>query len=187
MDFVSISLHSCADRFYVEWRIEMNTSIKIVLFHTAILATQAFYMYLSNKEQMLKRWYLYVLIMPFVLTFPVILNKQSPYAYDLYEYAIMFCIFTAAILDTIFAIFNKEYMADERVRRFQYTYFFICMAVACNSGISSWLRAINLLALIGSLCLSNVLKKQSPYEILKSLPLAVSSYVCSYAFLFFIG
>ena len=161
----------------------MNTSIRIALFHTAILATQAFYMYLSNKEQLLKRRYLYILIMPFVLAFPVILNMQSPNAYDLYEYAIVFCIFTAAIMDTIFAIFNKECMTDDRICRFQYTYFFICMAVSCNSGISSWLRAINVLALIGSFCMFNITKRQSPFEILKSLPLAVLSYVCSYAFL----
>ena len=165
----------------------MNTSIKIALFHTAILATQAFYMYLSNKEQLLKRRYLYFLIMPFVLGFPVILYLQSPDAYDLYEYAIVFCIFIATIADTIFAIFNKEYMTDESIRRFHYAYFFICMAVACNSGISSWLRAINLLALIGSFCMSTISKKHSPFEVLKSLPLAVSSYVCSYVFLLLIG
>lgn len=165
----------------------MNTSIKIALLHLIIFATQALYMYLSNKGQFMKKRNLYVPALPFVLAFPVILSSQSPDAYDLYEYAIVICIFISAVSDVTFAVLDREYMTEVAFRRLLYAYFLICMAAAAGNGVSSWLRAIVVLALIGSFSVFNIRKKCSPAEIIKSLPLAISSYVCSWVFLYFIN
>ena len=92
----------------------MNTTIEIALLHLIILASQSFYMYLSSKSRMKKKWYMYILAIPFVMSFPAILYNQDQYAYSLYEYAVVICIITAAVADITYAAFrNKDYMTDE--------------------------------------------------------------------------
>lgn len=163
----------------------MNTSMKIALMHLIILGAQAFYMFLSNRKQMLRRRYLYLLAAMFVVAFPVIINKQNADAYALYEYAVVVCIIIVALVDSVEAAAkDKDYLTDERTLRLQYTYFFICLAVSFASGISSWVGAVTVLALIVSFSILHVTKKQSPIEIIKSLPLAAFSYACSYALLY---
>jgi len=48
-------------------------SINIALLFLIILAAQAFYMFLSSKNRMKSNWYLYILAIPLVTVFPVIM------------------------------------------------------------------------------------------------------------------
>ena len=162
----------------------MNDTVKIAFLHLTILATQAFYMYLSNKTQLKKYRYLYVAAIVPVMTVPVILSIQNPHAYYLYEYAILICIFTAAITDVIISAgLNKEYLTDATFCRFSYSYFLICIAAAFSGGISMSIRIVIVMIIIGLIIIFTFFKKQTALAFVKSIPLAALSVVCSWALL----
>ena len=79
----------------------MNT--KVAFLHLIILTSQAICMYLSNKAQMKNKWYLYLISLPVVLAYPVVLNAQNPDAYSIYEYTIVIYAITAFVVDVTYA------------------------------------------------------------------------------------
>ena len=165
----------------------MNTIFKIIFLHLLMLASQAFYMYLSNKTLMKKTRYMYFAAVPLVIAVPIILDLQNTYAYSLYEYSILFCILGAALADVICAAaHNKEYMTDETTRSFHYAFFLICFATACIGGTSMLIIIITVTALVTFMAFQIFIRKRSATEFIKSLPLAGCSLACSWALLRYI-
>ena len=161
----------------------MNNTIKIALLHLSLLAIQGFYMYISNKQQLKNKRYLYLLAMPLVAALPIFLNIQSPHSYNVYEYSIVYCMITAASADVSYVILtNKEYFTNATIRRLQYSYFLICLMAAFTGGISIWVKAVCITLLAGILCWFCLLKKLSWLEFIKAIPLALFSYTCAWLF-----
>lgn len=163
----------------------MSTT-NIALLHLWILASQAFYMYLSNKTQLKKHRYLYLIAIPIITVFPVIISSQDMQAYTLYEYAIVFCIIYAAIIDSsLAAAINREYLTDETCRSLIYTYFLICVVTSFWGSASITVKMIPAFLLGASVLVYTLVKKDSVIELVKSIPLALLSVFCSWAFLRF--
>lgn len=163
----------------------MSTT-NIALLHLWILATQAFYMYLSNKTQLKKHRYLYIIAIPIITAFPVIISSQDLQAYTLYEYAIVFCIIFAAIVDSsLAAAINREYLTDETCRSLISAYFLICVVTSFWGNISISVRMIPAFLLGISILVSTLVKKDPVIELVKSIPLALLSVFCSWAFVRF--
>lgn len=164
----------------------MSNNIKITLFHLSILAVQAIYMYISNKALLKEIRCLFVLAMPIIIAYPIILNNSDTYAYELYEYAIVFCVFMAAIADTVCAaMFNKEYLTKEKTSSFHYAYFLICAAAVCIGNAPDIARILTVSVLLGLLAFQVFVRKHSLSEFANSLPLTLFSVVCSWTFLRF--
>lgn len=162
----------------------MNNTIKIALLFLIILAAQAFYMYLSSKNQLKRHWYLYVLAMPLVTAFPVIMYSQDKYAFSLYEYAVVFCIITAATADIVYAArYNKDYMSGDTPSRFLYAHLMIVTAVAWYSSASLPIKVISVLLLAVAVAVCTIAKKHPFKEVLKAPVLALFSTACSWVFL----
>ena len=165
----------------------MNTTVNILLLHIMMLATQAFYMYLSNKAQMKSKRYYYLMAIPFVAAFPAFLNDQDPHIYSIYEYAIVFCIFGAAITDVVIAaLYNREYLTESTCRRLFYSYLMICTVVSFCGSIDFTVRIAMILILTGAILTFLSVKKLSVSEVLKAVPLATLSIICSWAFVKYI-
>lgn len=161
----------------------MDNTVRIALLHLFLLATQGFYMFVSNRQQLKNKRYLYPTAIPIVAAMPVLLNSQSPHAYSIYEYSIIICMITAAAADVSYAaITNKEYFTDAAVRKLHYSYFLICLAVAVSAGAGTWIKAVLLILLSGIICWSCLIKKHSLSELIKATPLSLLSYVCAWAF-----
>ena len=161
----------------------MNVT-NIVLLHLLILASQAFYMYLSNKAQLKKLRYLYLIAIPIAAAYPVLLNYQDPLAYSLYEYAVVFCIFLAAAADsTMAAVFNREYLTDKTSRRLIYSYLLICMTAALAGSVGATVVIVTAFLLAGSFAVFCLVHKYPAAELIQSIPLALVSVLCSWAFL----
>lgn len=160
----------------------MSTT-NIILLHLWILASQVFYMYLSNKTQLKTHAYLYLIAIPIVAAFPVILNSQDPHAYSLYEYAIVFCIVFAAVIDSsLAAVRNREYMTDSS-RSFIYSYLLICTVIVFMGSTSITVRIVPAFLLLSSILLFCLAKKNPAAERIKSIPLALLSVLCSWAYI----
>lgn len=164
----------------------MNT-IKIVLLFLIILAAQAFYMFLSSKNQLKSNWYLYIIAIPLVTAFPVILYPHDEYAFNLYLYAVVICIFTAAVADVTYAArYNKDYMNGEAFSRFLYAYLMIVTTAAWYGNVPFMVKIIAALLLAGSIVVLSFVKKHSLKEVLKATVPALFSVVCSWSFLNFV-
>ena len=151
-----------------------------------MLASQAFYMYLSNKAHLKAYRYLYLIAVPLVAAFPVILNSQDHNAYTLYEYSVVFCIVFAAIVDSsIAAAFNKEYMTESASRSLVYSYLLICVVTSFLGGAGITVRIIPAFLLASSVLVYTLVQKNAAIEFIKSFPLALLSIFCSWAFLQF--
>jgi len=151
-----------------------------------ILASQAFYMYLSNKTQFKTHRYLYLIAVPIAAAFPALLNSQDPQAYTLYEYAVVFCIVYAAVADSsLAAAFNREFITDDTVRSLIYSYFLMCTVAAFSGNTSITVRALTAFLLIGSFLMFVPVKKHSAMEFIKSIPLAFISVLSSWIFMRF--
>jgi hypothetical protein len=165
----------------------MNTNVKIALIQLIIFAAQAFYMNFSNKAQFKSRRYLYILALPYVIAFPILLNYQDTYSYSLYEYSILSCFFIAASADVTSAFFlNREYLTDSTIRRFHYAYFTICAAIVFSGDVSTIIRVFSLLILVALFALLCLAKKQSGLEFIKSIPLVIFSIACAWSVLHFV-
>lgn len=163
----------------------MNT-IQIVLLFLIILAAQAFYMYLSSKNQFRRKWYLYVLAIPLVTAFPVIMHSHNTYAFDLYQYAIVVCIIVAAFADICYAAkHNEDYMTDDHSCGFLYAYLMITAAIAWYGSTSFALKVITMILLTGSITVCSFVRKHSLKELVRASVLALFSTACSWAFLTF--
>ena len=162
------------------------SSTKIAMLHLWILAVQVFYMYLSNKNQLKNNRYLYLIAVPIAVAFPVIISSQDMQTYYLYEYAVIFCIVFAAVVDSsIAALYNKEFFTDANVMSLALSYFLICAATAFRGDISIAVRMVSLFLLVGAFLVFRFTKKRSFGELLKSMPVAVLSIICSWLFLRF--
>lgn len=162
-------------------------TIKIALLYLIILAAQAFYMFLSSKNQLKSNWYLFILAIPLVTAFPVIMYSNDKNAFNLYEYAIVICIFTAAVADVVHAArYNEDYMNGETASRFLYAYLMIVTAVAWYGNVSLTVKIIAALLLAGSIVVCSFVKKHSLKEVLKAPVLALFSVACSWSFLTFV-
>ena len=162
----------------------MNTEVvKIAFMHLILLATQAFYMYLSNKKQFRSNKKLYIIALPLVTALPVILYSQAQAAYTVYEYAIVFCFITAAIADISYAAaFNKEFFSDQAIRSLHYSFFIICLAVSFCAGTGILIKVLTAVILAAAFFFLCIMKKHSPAEFVKAVPLALFSFICSWAF-----
>lgn len=165
----------------------MNDTIKIALLYLIILAAQAFYMYLSSKNLLKSNWYLYILAIPLVTAFPVIMYSQDKHAFNMYEYAVVICIITAAIADVVYAAgSNKDYMSGEAPVRFLYAYLMIVAVVALLSSASMPVKIISVLLLAAAVLVCTIMKKHPAKEVLKAPVLALFSVACSWSFLTFV-
>lgn len=159
---------------------------QIAILHLWILAVQVFYMYLSNKNQLKSNRYLYLIAVPIAVAFPAIISSQSMQAYNLYEYSVIFCIVFAAIVDSsIAALYNKEFLADAAGMSLTLSYFLICTITAFRGNISMAVRIVTVFLLAGAFLVLRCIKKHSAVELLKSIPVAVLSVICSWLFLRF--
>lgn len=159
---------------------------KIAILHLWILAVQVFYMYLSNKNQLKNNRYLYLIAVPIATAFPVIISSQNMQAYNFYEYAVIFCIVFAAIIDSsISALYNKEFLTDAAGMSLTLSYFLICTVTAFRGDISIAVRVVTLFLLAGAFLVCRFTKKHSFAELLKCIPVAVISVICSWLFLRF--
>lgn len=159
---------------------------KIAILHLWILAVQVFYMYLSNKNQLKNNRYLYLIAVPIATAFPVIISSQNMQAYNFYEYAVIFCIVFAAIIDSsISALYNKEFLTDAAGMSLTLSYFLICTVTAFRGDISIAVRMVTLFLLAGAFLVCRFTKKHSFAELLKCIPVAVISVICSWLFLRF--
>ena len=159
----------------------MNYLVKIAFLHLMLLASQAIYMYVSNTAQLISRRFQYIAWMPLVVGLPTILYSQSADSYYLYEYAVVICMITAAISDTVYAaLTNREYLTDETVRRFRYSYFLICIVSVFSGGINIWIKAFVTLILAGTLYISHMVIRRPVAEFFKSIPLAMFSLACAW-------
>lgn len=162
------------------------STINIALLHLWILASQAFYMYLSNKTHMKQHCFLYLVAIPIAIAFPVIISIRDPQAYSLYEYAVVFCMVFAAVADSsLAAAYNREYLTDGRCRSLIYTYFMICVFIAFSGSCGTTVRIVSLFLLAACFLVFSLVKKNSVFEILRGIPLALLSVACSWAFLRF--
>ena len=159
--------------------------VSILLLHLWILASQTFYMYLSNKEQVKKHFYLYLIAIPIATAFPVILNGQEPRSYALYEYSIVFCIIFTAVVDASLAAFDREYLTDSSCRTLIVSFFMICAAAAFYGSTGMAVRAITAFLFAGSFIVLSLVKKHSAIELMKSLPLTLLSILCAWTFIRF--
>ena len=160
----------------------MKTIIGIAFLHLTILASQALYMYLSNIDQLKKRRYLYLVALPIVTAVPIAMNAENPSAYNLYEYAILFCFFAAAVLDVCIASgFDRSYMTDENIQSFHYSYFMICTAVVFIENLSIAFKGIFATVLIGLIVWLIVVKKNSIKSLTKAIPITIIALACSWA------
>ena len=156
------------------------------MLHLWILAGQAFYMYLSNKNQLKNNRYLYLIAVPIAAAFPVIINSQNMQAYNMYEYAVVFCIIFAAIIDvSISALYDKEFLNDANGMSLTFSYLLICIATAFLGDISVTVRMVTAFLLAGTFLAFCFTKKHSFVELLKCIPIAALSVVCSWLFLRF--
>lgn len=164
----------------------MNT-IEIVLLFLIILAAQAFYMFLSSKDQLKSNWYLYILAIPLVTAFPVILYSHDKNAFHLYQYAVVICIFAAAVADVAYAArYNKDYINGDTSSRFLYAYLMIVTVAAWCSNVSLSVKIISVLLLAAAVAVCTIAKKHPWKELLKAPVLALFSTACSWAFLNFV-
>jgi len=162
------------------------SNTKIAILHLWILAVQVFYMYLSNKKQLKTNRYLYLIAVPIAAAFPVIISSQNIQAYNFYEYAVIFCIVFAAIVDaSISALYNKEFLTDAAGMSLTLSYFLICTVTAFRGDISMAVRMVTLFLLAGAFLVCRFTKKHSFAELLKSILVAVISVICSWIFLRF--
>jgi len=151
-----------------------------------ILASQAFYMYLSNKTQFKTHRYLYLIAVPVAAAFPAIIGGQDIHAYNLYEYAVIFCIIFVAVIDaSVAAVSNREYLTDTEGMSLTLSYFLICAVSAFCGDISMTVRLVTLFLLAGAFLVFSIMKKRSPVELLRSMPIVALSVACSWAFLRF--
>ena len=166
----------------------MSTEVlKILLLHFILLASQAFYMYLSNKTQLKRNRNLYFIALLPVLALPVLYILRDPSAYPVYEYAVVFCMIAAALADTVYAAAcNKEFFTDQTIRSLHYSYFVICMAVSFCRGTGMLIKAVTAAILAAVVCWSCVLKKHSPAEFAKAAALALCSFACSLTFVTYV-
>lgn len=164
----------------------MNTTFETGFLFLIILAAQAFYMYLSSKNQLKSKWYLYILAIPFVTAFPIIMYSQNTFAFHLYEYAIVVCIITVAAADICYAAkHNIDYMTDERCYRFLYAYLMICTTIAWYGSTVLSVKIITAFLLAGSIVICSFVRKHSVHEVLKAPLFALFSLACSWALLKF--
>ena len=164
----------------------MNTTLSIVILHLIIFASQAFYMYFSSKAQMKSRRKLYLVALPYVIAFPLILNYQDPEAYTLYEYSIVFCIIFAAVTDVVYAaVRDKDLMTDSMIRSLHYSYFLICTAAVYSENVSILFRTVISLILLSLILLYILFRKQTIKEFVKAIPLSMLSIACAWAFVTF--
>lgn len=165
----------------------MNETVKIVLLHLLILATQALYMYLSNKSRFKQTRALFLIAVPLVSAFPALLNMREPYSCSLYEYSVIFCVFTAALADVILAAgYGREHITEVSGRRFMYAYLIICAASALIGSAGAGmvlLTAIVFAAVIFYQCFA---MRHSVTELFNAIPLSAFSLVCSLVFLQYI-
>ena len=163
----------------------MNTEIvKTVLLHSILLASQAFYMYLSNKAQLKSSRRLYIAAIPLVLALPAVFSLESHTAYLTYEYAIVFCMITAMLADTTYAaVFNKEFFSDTMICSLHYSYFIICLAAAFCVGTGVLIKVIAAVILAAAFFFLCIMKRHSPAEFAKAVPLALLSFAGSWAFI----
>lgn len=162
------------------------SNTKIALLQMWILAAQVFYMYLSNKDQLKKDRWLYLIAVPIATAFPVIIGGQDIHSYDLYEYAIIFCIVFAAVVDlSVVAYFNREFLTDTEGMSLTLSYFLICTVTAFYGNISKTVRIVAVFLFAGAFLVFIIIKKCSLAELLKSMPIALLSVVCSWLFLRF--
>ena len=161
-------------------------SINIALLFLIILAAQAFFMFLSSKNRMKSNWYLYILAIPLVTVFPVIMYSHDKYAFNLYQYAVVICIIAAAIMDIVYAArYDKDYMNGDTASGFLYAYLIIVTAIAWYGNDPLNVKIIAALLLAGSIAVCTFVKKHSMKELLKAPVLAVFSIFCSWSFLAF--
>ena len=160
--------------------------IKIALLHLWILAVQVFYIYLSNKDQLKMNRYLYLIAVPVATAFPAIISGQDMHAYDLYEYAVIFCMIFVAVVDASVAVVsNRQYLTDTEGMSLTLSYFLICAVSAFCGDVSMAVRLVTLFLLAGAFLVFSIMKKRSAAELLRSLPVAALSVACSWAFLRF--
>lgn len=156
---------------------------KIVFLHLCILAVQVLYIYLSNKDQLKNNRYLYLIAVPIATAFPAIIGGQDIQAYNLYEYAVIFCmIFVAAADTSIAAVFNREIITDAGCISFTLSYFLICTATAFCGNISMAVRLVSMV-FIGAVLFFSIIKRSTPAELLKSVPIAALSFASSWLFI----
>jgi len=157
---------------------------KIALLHLWILAAQVFYMYLSNKNQLKNNRYLYLLAVPIATAFPAIIGGQDIQAYNLYEYAVVFCIIFAAVADaSIVAAYDREFLTDAEGMSLTLSYFLICTVISFSGDISMAVRMVAAFLLVGVFLLLSIVKKHSIVELLRSVPIAALAFACSWLFL----
>ena len=166
----------------------MTTEVlKILLLHFILLASQAFYMYLSNKTQLKRNRNLYFIALLPVLALPVLYIFRSPSAYPVYEYAVVFCMIAAALADTVYAAAcNKEFFTDQTIRSLHYSYFIICLAASFCKGTGVPVKVITSVILAGTCFRQCIMKKYSPSEFVRAMPLALLSFACSWAFITYV-
>ena len=155
--------------------------IKIAVLHVALVAAQAIYMFVSNTAQMKSRIKLYVLSIPVVAAFAVVLYVQDKDAYTLYLYSLVMCMIIAAFADTVSsAAANREYLSDQTSRRFHYSYFIICLVMSLFGGVSPAVKGAAVLLLAGLFLYQHFLKGHPASEIARAVPLAVISIACAW-------
>ena len=166
----------------------MGTEVlKIVLLHFILLASQAFYMYLSNRKQFRNKKYLYLAALLPVLALPAVFSLLDQTAYLIYEYAIVFCMITAAVADTSYAAArNKEFFTEPAIRCLHYSYFIICLAASFCKGTGVPVKVITSVILAGICFRQCIMKKYSPSEFVRAMPLALLSFACSWAFITYV-
>ena len=168
--------------FDVKRRIDMKTTIGIAFIHLTILVAQALYMYFTYKDKTKQRRYLYLAALPIVTAVPIAINMQSSNAYNLYEYAILFCLFAAAFMDVCIATgYDRNFMSDENIRSFHCSYFMICTAVAYAGSLSVSLKVIFTAALVCLIAWLLIVKKSGARALAKAIPLTIISLACSWA------
>ena len=162
----------------------MISTIKIVVLHAFILAVQAFYMYISSKTQVKEHKYLYLIALPVVMCIPVLISRQSPAAYSLYEYALVFCIIFAAIADSTVASFtDKDIMTGSSWCKYLCSYLLIC-AVSFLYGKAAVIPGVIAALIFAAFAVYCVIRKRlSLLDVLKAAVLAAASLVCSWGFI----
>ena len=155
--------------------------VKIALLHIALIASQAAYMLVSNTAQMKSRIKAYILCIPVVVAFAIALYVQDKDAYFLYLYSLVMCMIIAALADTLSsAAANREYLSDQTVRRFHYSYFIICLAMSVIGDVGLVVSGAAVLMLAGLFFYQHFLKENPASELAKAVPLAVISIACAW-------
>ena len=157
--------------------------IKIVLMHLFLLAAQAFYMLLSNKAMLKSYKYLYLIAIPVVTAFPAIIHHFCSDIYSVYEYAVVFCMITAAIVDVMFSgFFNRDYMTDARFFEYLCSFLMICTAAAWMTGTAVIFSFIITVILAVAAFAGFSLHKFSLGGLLTAAAMSAFSVLCSWAF-----